>query len=303
MTDLSVVQPAPVSLDQPAPRTGRRFSVGPSLALLPFLAYVLVFLIVPTVTVVVGAFQSDTGPTLDNIRALGSDAAVNALWKSVVLSGVSALLGAFLGGLLAYLIVTLPETSLLRRIVLSMCGVLAQFGGVALAFAFIATIGFSGVVTEALRNGPGIEIFGSGWLYGLPGLIVVYTYFQIPLMVIVFLPALEGLRPQWREAAVNLGATTRQYWTQVGLPLLTPAFLGSALLLFANAFAAYATAAALVSQGNPILPLLVRSALTSEILLGQQNLAFALALEMIVVVVVVMVAYALLLRRTSRWLR
>ena len=132
---------------------------------------------------------------------------------------------------------------------------------------------------------------------------MVYVYFQIPLMVIVFTPALEGLRPQWREAAVNLGATTSQYWRQVGIPLLTPAFLGSALLLFANAFAAYATAAVLVSQGNPITPLFIRSALTSEILLGQANVGFALALEMIVVVSIVMGMYALLLRRTSRWMR
>ena len=113
-----------------------------------------------------------------------------------------------------------------------------------LAFAFIATVGFSGVLTEALRSWPGIDIFGGGWLFDLPGLILVYTYFQIPLMVIVFMPALQGVRPQWREAAINLGASTRQYWTQVGFPLLLPAFLGSMLLLFANAFAAYATAAA-----------------------------------------------------------
>jgi putative spermidine/putrescine transport system permease protein len=122
-------------------------------------------------------------------------------------------------------------------------------------------------------------------------------------MVIVFTPAIEGLRPQLREAAVNLGATTAQYWRMVGIPLLTPAFLGSVLLLFANAFAAYATAAVLVSQGNPIVPLLIRSSLTSEVLLGQQNLGFALATEMIVVVSIVMGLYALLLRRTSKWLR
>jgi len=188
-------------------------------------------------------------------------------------------------------------------VVVSVSGVLAQFGGVTLAFAFIAMLGFSGVVTELLRSTVGVDIFGSGWLFGLPGLILVYTYFQIPLMVIVFLPALEGLRPQWREAAVNLGATTWQYWTRVAVPLLRPAFLGASLLLFANAFAAYATAAALVSQGNPIVPLLIRAALTSEVLLGRQNLAFALAFQMIVVVAVVMTAYALLVRRTSRWLR
>lgn len=283
---------------------GRRIaSVGPSLALLPFLTYLFIFLVVPTVTVVVGAFQSDAGLTTANVRALGSEAALTALWKSVLLSGITAVIGAVLGGLLAYLVLVGPPNSPLRRITMAVSGVLAQMGGVTLAFAFIATLGYSGVVTEALRSWPGIDIFGSGWLFGLPGLVVVYSYFQIPLMVIVFMPALQGVRPQFREAAVSLGASTRQYWLQVAFPMLRPAFLGSMLLLFANAFAAYATAAALVSQGNPILPLFIRAALTSEILLGQQNLGFALALEMIVVVSVVMTLYAVLLRRTARWLQ
>jgi putative spermidine/putrescine transport system permease protein len=280
-----------------------RRGLTPSLALLPFLGYVFIFLLIPTITVVIGAFQENGAFSLVNIRALGDGAALSALWKSVLLSGSTAVIGASLGALLTYLVVTSPPTSAFRRAVTSAAGVLAQFGGVTLAFAFIATIGFSGVITEFLKSAIGLDVFGSGWLFGLPGLILVYTYFQIPLMVIVFLPALEGLRPQWREAAVNLGATTWQYWTRIAIPMLRPAFLGAALLLFANAFAAYATAAALVSQGNPILPLLIRAGLTSEILLGQHNLAFALAFEMIIVVAVVMTAYGLLIRRTSRWLR
>lgn len=284
---------------------GRRLrAAAPVLGLAPFLVFVGVFLVVPTLTVVATSFQGeDGGLTLDNIRALGSDAAVTALRQSLILAGSTALIGAALGAVLAWLVVSAGPTSKLRRFTLAVSGVLAQFGGVTLAFAFIATLGFSGVLTEALRSWPGIDIFGSGWLFGLSGLIVVYCYFQIPLMVLVFVPALDGLRIQWREAAVNLGASTWQYWRHVGIPLLTPAFLGSMLLLFANAFAAYATAAVLVSQGNPITPLFIRSALTSEVLLGRANLGFALALEMIVVVAIVMSLYALLLRRTSRWLQ
>lgn len=281
----------------------RRVTLPPSLALLPFLGFLTIFLLIPTVTVVVGAFQEGGGFSTANIEALFSEAALRTLWNSVLLSASTAIVGAVFGSLLAYIVVTAAPTSLFRRAVTSMASVLAQFGGVTLAFAFIATLGFSGVVTQLLRDTVNVDIFGSGWLFGLPGLILVYTYFQIPLMVIVFMPALEGLRPQWREAAVNLGATGWQYWTQVAIPLLRPAFLGATLLLFANAFAAYATAAALVSQGNPIVPLLIRAALTSEILLGRQNLAFALAFQMIIVVAVVMTAYALLVRRTSRWLR
>jgi putative spermidine/putrescine transport system permease protein len=220
-----------------------------------------------------------------------------------VLSGSTAIIGAFLGAVLAWLVVSSSPTSLFRRMVISVCSVLAQFGGVALAFAFLATIGFNGVLTLWAQDHLDLDLAGSGWLYGLTGLVLVYTYFQIPLMVIVFIPALEGLREQWREAAVSLGATTWQYWRHVAIPLLRPAFLGSTLLLFANAFAAYATAAALVSQGSPILPLLIRAAMTSEVVLGQAGFAYALALEMIVIVAVVMVAYNALLRRTSRWLQ
>ena len=187
----------------------------------------LVFLVVPTITVVVGAFQESGRFTLLNIRALFTPARSPCLEERRALRD-QPVVGAVLGGFLAYLVVLRPATSTFRRVVTAISGVLAQFGGVTLAFAFIATLGFSGVITQAVENTIGINLFGSGWLYGLPGLILVYTYFQIPLMVIVFLPALDGIRPQWREAAVNLGASTRQYWTQVAGPMLLPGFLGAA---------------------------------------------------------------------------
>lgn len=277
--------------------------LAPALGLVPFLGYLTIFLLIPTIAVIVGAFSEKGSPSLRNIQALGGSDVMRTLWRSILLSGSTAVIGAVLGALLAYAVVTGSPDGMLRRMVTSACGVLAQFGGVTLAFAFIATVGFSGAITNVVRDTFGFDLFGNGWLFGLPGLILVYTYFQIPLMVIVFLPTLDGMRVQWREAAESLGATTWQFWRHVAGPLLFPAFLGSMLLLFANAFAAYATAAALVSQGNPILPLFIRSALTSEILLGRENLAYALALDMIVVVALVMTAYALLLRRTARWLR
>ena len=265
------------------------------------------FLIVPTLTVVVGAvFEASPGGgglSFARIGALFSDTALTALGRSLLLSATSALAGAVFGAALAWLVASRPPNSLVRRAVVAVCSALAQFGGVALAFAFLATVGFNGVLTLWAQEYLGWNLAGSGWLYGIGGLILVYTYFQIPLMVVVFLPALEGLREQWREAAVSLGASTWQYWREVAAPLLAPAFLGSTLLLFANAFAAYATAAALVSQGSPIVPLLIRSALTSEVVLGQAGFAYALALEMVVVVGLVMAAYAALRRRTARWLQ
>jgi putative spermidine/putrescine transport system permease protein len=270
----------------------------------PFLAYVAIFLVIPTLVVVIGAFAAnDGGATLANLTALGDEFVIDGFVRSILLSASTALIGAVLGALLAYAVSTAREGGLVRRFATAACAVLAQFGGVTLAFAFIATIGLSGFVTVFLRDDLGIDLYSGGvWLFDTPGLILVYTYFQIPLMVIVFLPAVDGLRPQWREAAEGLGGSTWQYWRLVGGPLLAPAFLGATLLLFANAFSAYATAAALVSQGSPIVPLQIRTALTSEVVLGQQNLAKAMALGMVVVVAVVMTLYALLQRRTARWL-
>jgi putative spermidine/putrescine transport system permease protein len=277
--------------------------VPSALGVVPFLGYLVIFLIIPTLAVLVGAFAEQGRPSLVNIRDLANSAVIGSLGNSVALSATTALIGGVVGALLAYAVVTGKPDGPLRRLVTSICGVLAQFGGVTLAFAFIATLGISGVVSVWLDAHLGTSLTNSTWLFGLKGLTLVYCYFQIPLMVIVFLPALDGIRIQWREAAANLGASAWQYWRYVGLPLLAPVFLGSLLLLFANSFAAYATAAALVSQGNPIIPLWIRSALTSEVVLGHQNFAYALALEMIIIVSLVMIGYSLLLRRTSRWLR
>ena len=195
----------------------------------------------------------------------------------------------------------LPPQSALRSALDAATGVLAQFGGVMLAFVFIATIGVQGVMTLLLKDSFGVDLQPGTWLYSVPGLILPYIYFQVPLMVITFLPALSALKSQWSEANLTLGGTRASFWLRIGLPVLAPSFLASFLLLFANAFSSYATAAALASQGSQIVPLQIRAALTSETVLGRENLAGALALGMIVVVGVVMAIYALVQRRAARW--
>jgi putative spermidine/putrescine transport system permease protein len=299
---VSIDAPSPVS--SPARQRGgagwRR--VSPALGTLPFFGYVAVFLLIPTGIVVVGAFRSPGGGfTWDNITALGNSTVIDAFVTSVILSAVTAVIGAVFGGLLAYVLVTGRPGSFSRRVVTAACSVLAQFGGVMLAFAFIATVGVNGMVNNMLADWFGLVTSGS-YLYTLSGLILVYSYFQVPLMVIVFLPAVDGIRSQWREAAETLGGSTWVYWRRVAGPLLAPAFLGSTLLLFANAFSAYATAKALISQSNPIVPLQIAGAITNEVNVGHADLAKSLALGMVVIVAVVMWLYALLQRRTARWL-
>ncbi|TMC37657.1 MAG: ABC transporter permease subunit [Chloroflexi bacterium] len=276
------------------------------MGLLPFFAYAAAFLFLPTLIILAGSIADKNGNlTLANFgfNGIAQEFLVRALLTSLGISAVSALIGAVAGALLAYAVASGDPRGVLRRSVTSAAGVLAQFGGVTLTFAFIATIGPASFIYESIKD-RGLDIYVNGvWLYELPGLILIYLYFQIPLMVIVFLPAVDGIRPQWREATESLGGGTWHYWRYVAGPLLAPSFLGCTLLLFANAFSAYATAAALITQGGVILPLQIANLLTSETGRAQPGLAKALALAMILVVLLVMTLYTVLQRRTSNWLR
>ncbi|TFD24441.1 ABC transporter permease [Cryobacterium sp. TMS1-13-1] len=271
--------------------------------LLPFAVYVLLFLAVPTLIAIGTGFFDNTGAfTLATVAALGDPVVLTTFFNSFWLSALTAVVGAVVGAVVCYALLGARPDGRLRTTIDSLSGVLAQFGGVMLAFAFVATIGIQGMVTLYLRDTFGLDIFENGvWLYSTTGLILPYIYFQVPLMIITFMPALQALKPQWAEANATLGGSTASYWFRIAFPVLAPSFIGSLLLLFANAFSSYATAAALVSQGSQIVPLQIRAALTSETLLGRENLAGALALGMIVVMAVVMVGYSALQSRAARW--
>jgi putative spermidine/putrescine transport system permease protein len=270
----------------------------------PFAAYVVLFLAIPAVIAVAsGFFTADGAFTVANLRALQDPTIVKAFQGSFVVSVSSALLGAVIGALVCFALLGTRADGILRTAIDSAASVLAQFGGIMLAFAFIATIGFQGFVTLWLKTAFGLDLNANGaLLYSVPGLIIPYTYFEVPLMVLTFMPAMEGLKATWGEAAATLGATRFRYWTRIAMPVLAPAFWGSVLLLFANAFSSFATAAALLSQGG-IVPLTIRQQLTSETVVGVSNTAGVLALGMLVVMVVVMGAYSLLQRRAARWQR
>ncbi|RBY87291.1 ABC transporter permease [Blastococcus sp. TBT05-19] len=291
----------------PAPSRGRR---GPSPALLgalPFLLFVTVVLLLPIGVLAVEAFRA-TDPTTfeeswstDSLVTATEGASARAYLGSLQLSAITAVLGTVLGLALAVAVVRAERGRLLRRLVLTASGVLANFGGIPLAFAFIATIGSTAGVITGLLTDLGLGLGGFS-LYSMAGLALVYLYFLIPLMVLTITPALEALRPQWREASDNLGASAWQYWRHVGGPVLLPPVLGAMMLLFASAFAAYATAKALVGSSVPLVTLQIADALSSNVVVGSENLGTALALGMVVVVGLVMAFYAWVQRRTQRWL-
>ncbi|WP_370150754.1 ABC transporter permease [Streptacidiphilus sp. EB129] len=276
-------------------------SLRGSATVLPLILFVVVAFGVPAVAMAYGAFTTNTPGTpatytSGNLSASLSGGYLTALLGSVKLSATSALVATVVGLLLAQAVVT-SRFKVLRSVVLSASGVLANFGGVPLAFAFIATLGNAGVLTTHLH------LDKAGWsLYTFWGLTLVYLYFLIPLMVLSVIPALDGLRRQWREAAQNNGATTWQYWRHVALPVLAPSLLGGFVLLFGTAFAAYATAAAMVGASVPLITLQIANALNGNVSADAGNVALAMSLDMVVIAALVMAVYLPLQRRSARWL-
>ncbi len=279
-----------------------RRALGPVLAMTPFTAVIAFGLGVPVVAVVYQAFRDPQGHfTTENLRLVTEGIYRAGLYNSVKLSVITSILPGVLGVFLAYAIET-SSSRWLRRVVATASGVLANFGGVNLAFIFIATLGSSGVATLWLSQ-LHVNLAGHFSIYSFNGVAIVYMYFQLPLMVLVMTPALAGLRPAWREAAQNLGASSWRYWRHVGIPVLLPSVLGGVLLLFGSAFAAYATAAALTAGTLVLAPIQIGQLLNGNVFSSYANVGYAIGLSMLLILTVTMVLYGLVRRRASRWLR
>ncbi|MBN9433014.1 MAG: ABC transporter permease subunit [Bosea sp.] len=271
---------------------------------LPFIAFTLFFLILPAANLIVGAFQDANGAfTLKNIVNLGQPAIVRSYVLSLQVSAASAAAGVLLGFLLALAVIHGMLPRWVRPTLMTFSGVASQFAGVPLAFAFLATLGRTGLVTAILMTLFDFNIYRAGFnLLSFLGLTLTYLYFQIPLMVLVITPALDGLKREWREAASTLGATGGQYWRMVALPILWPPMLGAFLLLFANAFGAIATAYALTGSSFNLITILLYAQIRGDAL-HDPNLGYALALGMIVITGVSNGAYIWLASRSARWIR
>ena len=300
---------APPALASPALVRPRRRGLpgGMPLAWLgvaPFFLFCLMFLILPTLYLVGGAFQDSEGHfTLQNLRDLLAPNIVSAYWISIEISGASALAGAVLGAILAAAVVLNGLPGWLRPTLMTFCGVASNFAGLPLAFAFLATLGRTGLVTTLLMAVFGVNIYRTGFnILSFWGLTLTYLYFQIPLMVLILTPALDGLKREWREASQTLGATSWQYWRMIAFPILWPSLLGTTLLLFANSFGAVATAYGLTGSTLNIVTILLYAQIRGDVL-HNQNLGYALALGMIVITGLSNLAYITLRTRSERWLR
>jgi len=287
-------------------RPARRFNWS-FVGVLPFFVFALLFLVFPVGFLIIGSFQdSDNGNalTLNNYADLTTPTVARAFANSIEISLTTAIMGAVFGLLLAYAVILGGLPRFLRTFVMTFSGVASNFAGIPLALAFLFTVGPLGLVTVWLQNVFHISLINDlGFrILSKIGLEIVYFYFQLPLMVLIIAPAIDGLKKEWREASENMGASPRQYWQYVALPILLPSILGCTVLLFGNAFGAQATAYQLTSGQIPLVTLLIGAQISGDVL-HNPGLAYAMAMGMVAIMGVSIVLYSILQRRSERWLR
>lgn len=265
--------------------------------LLPFLLFALAFEIIPLFTLLPSVFIANGRLTGANLQRALTPLVLESFRNSLQLATVVAGLGVVLGTIVAYAMVT-TRSQRLRNALTALADVTTNFGGAPLAFAFIITLGSTGIVTLLLKAA-GIHLYPTFRVYSIVGLAVAYLYFELPLMILIIIPALLGLRREWREAAVNLGASNLKYWRRIGLPILAPSLLSGFLLLFANAFGAYATAWTLTGPDVNLVTVQIAALVRGEVQLDPA-LADTLAVISLLVMALCVAGYQLLNVRAHR---
>lgn len=266
-------------------------------ALLPLIIFSVGFQIIPIISLVRSSLSSKQGLSLINFRRAFTPFIMDAFRNSIQLSTVSALLGVSLGLVVAYAIISTPK-KFVQDALIALADVTTNFGGAPLAFAFIVILGSTGVITLILKS-IGIFLYPDFRIYSISGLAIAYLYFQLPLMIMLILPALLGLKKEWWEAAINMGANSFQFWRRIGLPILAPSLMSSFFILFANSFGAYATAWTLTGPDVNIVTVQIAALIRGEVQL-EIELADAIAVASLFIVLLCVSGYLWLSNKARR---
>jgi putative spermidine/putrescine transport system permease protein len=267
------------------------------LGLAPFFIFGLAFELLPLLNVIRSSLTSKGLFTLEFYRQAMDPLFLRSFGNSIKLSATTASLGVVFGTLVAYAIIT-TNNKFLRNALIALSDVTTNFGGAPLAFAFIVILGSTGVITLILKQ-IGIHLYPNFRIYSISGLTIAYLYFQLPLMILLIIPSLLGLKREWREAALNLGASSFQYWVRVALPILFPSIMSGFLLLFANSFGAYATAWTLTGSDVDLITIRIAALIRGEVQLAPE-LADALSIMSLLIMSACVVGYMWLSNRARR---
>jgi thiamine transport system permease protein len=228
-----------------------------------YLAAMLVFLILPLLSVAAASFSNGldyyTGLFVNARGSITFVPPIEAVRNSLFFAAVTVVLAVGLGLIAAYAIVgTNRAGKLLDPIFMLPLGTSA----VTLGFGFILSLG---------------DLRTSLWL--VP---IVHALVAFPFVVRTVLPMLRSIQPQLRQAAQVLGASPSRVWREIDLPLVARAAMVGAVFAFTVSIGEFGATALVARPELPTVPVAIYRLLGQP---GLANLGQALALSTILMVV------------------
>jgi putative spermidine/putrescine transport system permease protein len=267
----------------------------------PLLALAAAMLVVPTIALILGSFGIPGGATLDYwIDTLQSNGGRAAISTSVRLGLVCALMALLIGSPLAWFISRMITAR--RSVWLALMNVAANFGGIGLAFAYMAALGTYGMVTLAVQD------VGIPWvppeIGSFTSLVMAYSYTNVPLFVLLTLPAMSILRQEWLEAAEVCAASRWQFWRFVGMPVLSPFLAAGFLLIFTWSIGLYGIAFALggtAATTGKLRLITLQIGLNLNTGVGKEERSYVLAVVLLLLATGALLLYRATMKRALRW--
>lgn len=245
----------------------------PAFLLIPGLIAVA-FLLVPLIALIGEAPLDSFADILTSPTA--REALKLSLITSVIATAFAALVGAPLAWLLAHN--ALPATRLVRALVIVPLLLPPVVSGVALLTAF----GRRGLIGGWIYS-------ATGWQFPFTtaGVVLAEAFVAMPFLIITLEGAFRSQDRDVEEAAATDGASPRQIFFRITLPLVLPALLAGITLTWARAigeFGATITFAGNLEGSTQTMPLAVYTALESD-----RDSAIALSITLLVVAVAILV--------------
>ncbi len=233
-------------------------------ALSPFVLLMIMTLIIPFLVMIFYSFKSSSGTfSIQNYQTLLTESYyLKALKNSIIISLVASIISEIVSVLGAWSLSKLGQK--FQNIAVSILNMVSSFAGVPLAFALIILFGNAGIL-NAISTAVHWNWLGKFDLYSWKGLILAYTFFEIPLGILFLFPTISGMKKEWREASLILGSNKYQYFVRIAFPILKSSILGTFVILFANAFGTYETVIALTGNNVLLLSTVIGSLISGEL--------------------------------------
>lgn len=245
------------------------------------IGFFALFLIYPLILILSKSFLTpEGGTTAENFRRFfAKPYYFSALFNSFKVSIAATFLASTIGVLMAYF---MSVYKIRGKAGLEICIIISMLSPPFIgAYSWILLLGRNGFITNLMKDYLGIEF---GGIYGMPGLLLVFTLQLFPLIYLYVSGVLKKMDRSLIEASESLGSSAAKRFFTIILPLILPTLLSGAMLVFMRAMADFGTPQ-LIGEGYRVMPNLIYNEFISE-LGGDDGFAAALSSIMIVVTTV-----------------